>query len=229
MAAPHKLVLFVEGEGDRDAVLVKRILTAQQLWQGLSLDPQPFVVGELGKLVRNEASDWIRFLKAAAKSRRPLGGVLLLVDGDMDRLRGKPFCACEVARYLAGRAREAGGGVLFSVAVVAALREFESWLLAGVESLAGNLLTGGRPGVRAGTTSPSGDLEKAPRDAKGWLRKYMASGYKPTTDQRALTELVALDMIRQRNLRSFRRLESAVTQLAGAIGSGNHVSTPTGP
>jgi hypothetical protein len=226
MPAPKRLVPFVEGKGDEEAVpaLLKRLLTQRRAWDVVSLD-RPFTVGNVGRLVRQDGADWVRWLKAAARTRRPLGAVLLVMDGDVDRLLGKPFCPRDLGCYLSRRACEAGGGRTFSVASVFALREYESWLIAGVESLAGKLLPNGRAGVRAGVVPPGGDLE-AMRDAKGWLNRQMASGYKPTTDQKPLTELADIDLIRRRNLRSFRRLASAVEQLVGAVRTGVHVATP---
>jgi hypothetical protein len=104
--------------------------------------------------------------------------------------------------------------------------EYETWLIAGVESLAGKPLPDGRPGVKAGAVAPSGNLEEAPRAAKGWLNANMDRGYKPAKDQKALTEMVDVELIRKRGLRSFRRLENAVEQLADAVRSEQHVVTP---
>jgi len=57
----------------------------------------------------------------------------------------------------------------------------------------------------------------------------MNTGYKPTRDQAELTRLVDLNVIRQQKMRSFRRLESAITELINAIRSGEHAVTPTSP
>jgi hypothetical protein len=123
-------------------------------------------------------------------------------------------------------ASEAGGGSLFSVATVFAVKEYETWLIAGVESLAGKRLPDGRAGIKSGVTTPSGNLEEAPRDAKGWLNTQMPQGYKPAKDQEALTEMVDLETVRRRGLRSFRRLENALQQLLLAIRSDQHIVTP---
>jgi len=100
---------------------------------------------------------------------------------------------------------------------VFACQEFESWLIAGVESLAGKPLKDGRPGVKAGIAPPDKNLEAAPRDAKRWLRKATVSGYSPARDQAALAKIVDLDLIRNRPMRSFRRLENALSQIVSAI------------
>ena len=71
--------------------------------------------------------------------------------------------------------------------------------------------------IKSNAKAPEGDLEASPRDAKGWLGTIVEGGYKPTRDQAALTRLVDLEVIRARQLRSFRRLESAVSSLREAI------------
>ena len=52
-------------------------------------------------------------------------------------------------------------------------------------------------------------------------------GYKPTRDQAALTRLVDLEVIRARKLRSFRRLESAVSSLLEAIRHDRPIVSPS--
>jgi hypothetical protein len=224
---PKRLVLFVEGDGDLCAVpiLVKRLLTELNAWGSVLLDPNPFKVGSINRLLKDNSRNWIRWLEAAAKRSSP-GGVLLLIDGDVKRLGNRVFCAAEAARMLAREAKRARAGDLFSVATVFACQEFESWLIAGVESLAGKHFRDSRPAVRPGTTPPDADLESEPRDAKGWLSRVIESGYNPPRDQAGLTELVDLDLIRNRGMRSFRRLESALTQLVRAARDGRPVVTP---
>lgn len=222
--------MFLEGKGDLTAAptLVSHLLTEQNAWDAMFLDPDPFRVGELGGLAKDKGRNLIRWLKAAAK-RKNLGGVMLLVDGDLDRFLGGPFCCRTAACYLSERAREAGGGVHFSVATVIAVREYESWLIAGIEALAGKPLPDGRPGIKAGATAPPGNIEVAPRGAKGWLAHVMeASGYKPTVDQGPITKLLIKNLapLRNRQLRSFRRFESAIKQLVEACRTGQHVVTP---
>jgi hypothetical protein len=219
-----KLVLFVEGSGEVDAapVLVKRLLPSDA-WSSLILVPTPFRVKGWGYLLKEKGKKWIRLLKAATVAHRPLGGVLLLLDGD---IKGQAFCARNKAWELSKLAVDAGAGSLFSVATVFAVMEYETWLIAGVESLAGKPLPEGRRGVNQGVVAPTGNLEEAPRAAKSWLSGNMAMGYKPTEDQKVLTEMVDLEAIRKRGLRSFRRMENALQQLVDAIRSGQHVVTP---
>ncbi|OHB82361.1 MAG: hypothetical protein A2V98_05905 [Planctomycetes bacterium RBG_16_64_12] len=222
-----RLVLFVEGDGDASAVpvLVRRLLTELNAWDSLFLDLNPFVVGGVNRLFKDDSGNWLRWLGAAAK-RGSIGAVLVVLDGDLRRIRGKPFCAANVARELAQQSKRARAGDLFSVATVFACQEYESWLIAGVESLCGKPLKDGRPGVRPGTQPPGQNLELAPRDAKGWLKRVMESGYNPVRDSALLTEIVDFELIRNRPMRSFRRLESALSTIVGALRNQSHVVSP---
>src|SRR5262245_41851238 len=122
------IVLFVEGDGDVDAVpiLVKRLLTELNAWSTVRLDKDPFRVGELSKLIKNDWAEWKKYLAACMK-RKNVGAVLLLLDGDVKKIAGKAFCAVTVAKQLAQESAIQASGVTFSVAVVIALKEFESW------------------------------------------------------------------------------------------------------
>ena len=232
MAPPKRLVLFVEGQGDRDAVpvLVKQLLTDLAAWSDLFLDEQPFVVGSIAELTADNGKGWIAKLGAARK-RPKLGAVLLIQDGDLELIRKEPFCAAVFAARLADWAKQAGAGSLFSLAAVFACMEFESWMLACAECLAGAPLPDGRPGIRPGATAPAGDLELHPRNAKGWLDQQMDAGYKPTRDQQPLTQLLVrhLDAVRARGLRSFRRLENAVRLLVEAVRADAPIVSPAAP
>ncbi len=224
MPVRKKLVLFVEGDADERAVpvLVKQLLTSLNAWDALSLDPYPFRVGELANLVGRSESNWTNKLKAALK-RKDVGGVLLLLDGDTK----KGFCAKRAATDLAERATNTGAGVHYSVAIAFALQEYESWLIAGSEQLAGKLLPDGRPGLREGCAAPHGNLEIEPRGAKEWLSRHMSAGYKATTHQEPLTKLLLdhLDVVRGR-MRSFRRVENALRELVDAIRNNQHIASP---
>jgi len=162
------------------------------------------------------------------RSPSNLGGVLLLLDGDIKEVANAPFCSATVGKSLSEAAREVGGASTFSVACVFARQEYESWLIAGIEHLAGKTLPNGCT-VPGNITSPSDNLEENPRNAKGWLNKSIKGGYRPTRDQAALTQLLDLQVIRKREMRSFQRLEAAVAELVEAIRTGRHVVTPSEP
>jgi len=233
---PRKLVLFVEGEGDEQAVpiLVKKRLTELNAWQHVTLDEKegPFTLeGGVAKLLKGSGAEWLRLLQAALK-RRNVGAVLLLLDGDAKPMSlpghssKETFCAADVARCLAARAREVGAGSTFSVAVAFALQEYESWLLAGIDSLRGKPLPDGRPGVRADAELDPSEVQK--RGAKDVLRRMMQKRvYKPSIDQGHLTQLVDLGAIRLSDSRSFRRFDRAVEQLVAAMRTSEHIASPS--
>src|SRR5262249_118222 len=127
-----RLVLLVEGDGDVQAVpsLVGRLLTElPDDYRGvLFLDNAPMRIGGVHQSTGKRQGDLARPLGNAAK-RPKLGAALLILDGDTDRVEGKPFCAVETARTLAQRATAAGAGRQFSFAVVFLRQEYESLLL----------------------------------------------------------------------------------------------------
>lgn len=226
-----RLVLLVEGEGDAKAVpvLVKRLLTERAAWDAVHLDPEPIQIGEFAKMVKSNFDPLSRHLRWA-RQRGDLGACLVLLDGDTKRkyLPGESaFCAASAARRLVEVAEREGAGQVFSFAVVFACQEYESWLVAGARSFAGRSLDAGRIRFPESFDLPTSDLELAPRDAKEWFTKILGRRYKPATDQKVLTENVELERIRQRGMRSFRRLESAVDQLIAAIRGGSPIATPS--
>jgi len=228
--SPKRLVLLVEGQGDAQAapVLVERLLKEYAAFDVVFLDSlPPFRVGDYSKIKKNDFGEWRRLLRAATATRKNVGGCILLLDGDSPiEIEGKPFCAAKAARILVAEGEKVGAGKLFSLAVVFACMEFESWLIAGVESLQNRRLADGRQGIQNLPQSIPSDPETAPRGAKEWFRSVMATGYNPTRDQAELTRLVDLNVVRNRNPRSFRHLESAIQHIVAAIRSGNHVITP---
>ena len=119
-------------------------------------------------------------------------------------------------------AAEAGAGKIFSLAVVFACVEYETWIVAGAESLAGKSFKDGRQALPAGVEFPEGNPES---HGKRWLEKH-CQGYRPTRDQGALTELIDFRVVREKKLRSFARLEHAIDQLLEAAGKDTFISTP---
>lgn len=222
-----RLILCVEGKGDAAAVptLVKRLLGEIGPWRDLLPDDRPIEVRSAGNLMKNDFKVWKRYLASAMK-RRDARGVLLVLDGDIEMIGDKPFCPRDAARSLAQVAGKLGAGRIFSVAIVFACQEFETWLLAGIDSLVGQRLKDGRA-LLADVCAPDGDLEAHPRDAKGWLNGLVENGYNPARDQEALTRMVDLDAIRARELRSFRRLDAAVSSLREAVLNDRHIASPS--
>lgn len=233
MAGRKRLTLCVEGDGDREAAptLIRHFITQHNAWQWLDLDPAPAVkVGHVVGLLRAREPSWPRLLQSTIRSHRP-SGILLLLDGDVDLPKKEILCPGRLSRELCQVAREAGGGKMFSFAAVFALQEYESWLIAGVESLRGRALHDGRPGIRADAAAPERDLEGAPRDAKRWLKQHSACGYNSTTEQEPLTRLLLERPFPTRlaAMPSFQRLQRAVSRLIEGMRTGNHVLSPEPP
>lgn len=219
---PKKLVLMVEGQSEESSLpgLITRILKDVN-GQDVLYVSTTMRVGELHGLVnRGSEAEWIRFLNSAAKKDH-LGAVLLLLDGDAKARNGidtsegkKTFCARETASFLARRARkETVAGKAFSLAIVFARQELESWLLAGCPEFAVRIDRSGK------------DLERAPRDAKGEISALRKRPYKETTHQPELTRKLDFARVRPK-MRSFRRLENAIRQLVDAVRGGTPVCTP---
>jgi len=127
------------------------------------------------------------------------GGILVVADADDD-------CPIE----LADRLRELAGQQMSKLTVAVAVREFESWFLASIRSLAGH-----------GAVRPDADYPKDPdirRDAKGALSSLMATTYRATLHQPAFAEL--MDLGAAMRSRSFSHLVSSVGYLLGARGTG---------
>lgn len=222
--------MCVEGRGDLRSVpvLVRRILKERHdgYWEHLIVDPiDPLVLRGLHNITgtAEKQKNWLNKLGVAC-NRGNVGAVLLVLDGDSKQFEGQPFCPVSAACALAERAKSVRAGEAFSLACVFACKEFESWLIAGIESLAGKKI-GDRAGVKPATFAPEFDIE-ARRAAKEWLSDQMVNGYNPATDQLPLAEMVDLNLIRNRRLNSFERLEHAVVELVEAMRTGRHISSP---
>jgi Domain of unknown function (DUF4276) len=228
-----RLVLLGEGHGEVSAL---PILVRKLVQEKYSAGVDWFVDGAVirtnsSSLVqwdrqngKPDYSKWISRIELAAR-RREVGGVLAIYDGDFASFppgSGLPFCAATAAKKMAKAALAVGAGTRFSLSVVFARSEYETWLIAGVESLAGRRLADGRMLIPGGIGFPAGDPEA---HGKRWLESHCPS-YRPARDQSTLTELLDLQCIRAKNLRSFRRLENAVDQLHTAMGGGSHIATP---
>jgi Domain of unknown function (DUF4276) len=234
-----RLVIFVEGKGDIQAVpaLVQRVVNEMGAHDALFVDHVPFEARSVAKLVKDNCRNWHRWLEAAGKTRNNLGAVLLVLDGDADRVPSTwdaysnrfgsdAFCAYHTAAMLGHEARAVRAGDRYSLATVFAMKEFEAWLLAGVESLRGKSLAERRGNVPLEAMCPNIDLENI-RDAKGRL-KQVIPGYDQSLDQGVLAREIDLQAVQNRS-RSFRRFCSAMRELADAVRGDAHVLTPPLP
>ncbi len=138
---------------------------------------------------------------AHAQNKPDCAAVLVLVDADND-------CPVTEAKKLSKRCQEAVVSV--PVQVVYAHREFESWLLASIESIRGN------HGISENAFLQV-DVE-AVSNPKKWITDQMPHGmaYKETTHQAALAGQINLNLARMRS-RSFQRLCHALEQLVAGI------------
>lgn len=226
------LVLLGEGHGEVSAlpVLVGKLLREKDA-RGLLYVDRDVIRDSPFRLVKwdrprtqPDFSQWLSRIAIAAR-RRDVGGVLAVYDGDATHFPAgstSPFCASTAAKSMAAAAVSAGAGKVFSLSVVFACSEYETWLVAGAESLAGRPLRDGRLALPRNVSFPVGDPES---HGKRWLEKN-CPGYRPTRDQTALTELLDFQFVRAKKLRSFVRLEHALDQLLEAVSSGSHISKP---
>lgn len=82
-----RLVIFVEGEGDAAAIppLAQRVLTEIAAHDALFVDREPYRAKSVATLVKDNCRKWHNWLQTAG--RKPnLGAVLLVLDGDLDRV-----------------------------------------------------------------------------------------------------------------------------------------------
>ena len=215
-----RLVFLVEGEGDFSAVpsLAGRWLSDNPEWyQFVHFDTKPFQIGGIDKVSGKPKiqAEWQRYLKLAYTKRPNVGAIFAVLDGDLSKFEGKPFCAVEAARTLAERARDVGAGVLFSFGIAIICKEYESILLAAVAQL---------PGMVVGISIPQSPENI--RGAKEWLNDNSIEGYSQVPQQNELTKAVKDWGPVRKTHRSFRRFENALRQLVTAMCSETHVVTP---
>ena len=227
-----RLVLLGEGHGEVSAlpVLIAKLLQEKGTGSSLYLDRDVIRTGPARLVKWDKAkkqpdyTQWVARVSLAAR-RRDVGGVLAIYDGDAKMFpagSASAFCAAIAAKSMAASAVSAGASKIFSLSVVFACSEYETWLVAGVESLAGRHLSDGRLALPVHVKFPAGDVES---HGKRWLEQNCAS-YRPTRDQSLLTELLDLQSVRAKRLRSFARLEHAIDQLLEAVAKDRHISTP---
>ena len=183
------VVAIVEGDGEVAAlpVLLRRLndwLTPGRFVQV----PTPIRVRRERFLNRDD--EFRRHLLFAAAKCGDQGWILILLDADDDCPADQGPGILQKAQQLIPHRR---------ISVVLANREYEAWFIAGARSLSG------KRGFRMDDAEEIVDAE-TPRDAKGWLKRHMASrSYGETTDQPAFSSLVDLRLVHERS-RSFRKL-----------------------
>ena len=208
---PRIIVPVVEGPGDRSAVpiLLRRLLWEHFSNYDIGVDKTKSAKGK-PNLLRN----FEKFLRYAS-IEPSCAGILVLLDAD-DK------CPVEEAKGLMERATALG--LRQPVTIVEANRQYETWILANLDSQKGPEI---KTKLRiAEATSYRGEIENT--NAKIRLSSMMPSGraYKETRDQASLSPFIDIEHTRRRS-RSFRRLCHAVEEILCAIESGTPVVTPS--
>jgi hypothetical protein len=193
------IACIVEGHGEVPSlpILIRRIAAAHDLHWELKI-PEPIRIAKSRLLKVGELE---RAVELAARKTERKGGILILLDSDGD-------CPALESPKLASRIRQSHEDLLS--AVVMAKCEFESWFLAGAESLRGYR------GFPADLTPPPSP--ESVRGAKEWLSRQRPQdwSYRETLDQPALSAVVDLRPISTRS-RSFRKLEKEVIRLCTQV------------
>lgn len=195
----RNIVCIVEGDGEVRAVpvLLRRIAETRGVYD--LLVPPPIRVHRDQFLRRPEEFER-KLLLAAAKAAG--GMVMVLIDADDD-------CPVTLAKEIETRARPLIHGA--DLRVVVPNREYEAWLLATADSIAG------RRGLRADIEVPQ--QPDNIRNAKGWLSERIPGGrYHEVSDQPALTALIDVERAAERS-RSFRKLVKTIEAVLAATDS----------
>ncbi len=204
----NKIYAIVEGHGEANSppgggkpavvVLIGRIPHDLGYWRLFPAEKtHPFRMA-YGRFFRGDHLERaIRYHKKMSDC----GALLILLDMDDD-------CPKEKAAEISARKRKMEA-LPFTVTVVCAKREYESWFLASLET------------IIEGKSYPGSPEDK--RDAKGWLRK--AAGYRQTRHQAAYTGRIDFSIAKARS-RSFRRMYHALEEIVDAHQQARVIVTP---
>jgi len=207
------IVPIVEGPGDVEAapVLLRKILSEHLRSHDITV-AKPKKAG--GRSALDRAGGVEKFIEYAAVTP-DCGAILVLVDADDD-------CAPEWAKQISVRCYQLGINV--PIAIVCAVREYEAWFLASLDSIRGIPIRGSFAFKEDAVYD--GDLE-ALSGVKEWISHQLPPGraYKETTDQASMTALIDIPLAIS-NSRSFRRLCHAVEELQAAMDSGSAITSP---
>jgi len=196
-----KVVPIVEGHGEEDAVpILLRKLICEHL-QACDIEVDRPIRKKRSELVNpDELARWVRIAAQVAGCV----GIVVIFDADDD-------CAATLGPQLTEFAREHIESI--PVYVVLAVREYESWLLASIDSLKG------KAGLRQDPELPSGGPESK-RDAKGWIERNMIERpYVETLHQAKMTNWLDVNLA-AKNSRSFRKLLNDVEDLVERVRDG---------
>lgn len=173
---------IVEGHGDVQSI---RILI-QRLFPEVEV-ARPIRAPRAKILSDEQLARYAKLCVSNVRERGAVGGIVLLFDSDDD-------CAVSISQSRRAKLRDASG---LPAECVLAVREFESWLVAG-----------------DGQYRYEGEIE-VKRNPKGVLKEWYGR-YRETVDQPGLTAKIDLDQVRSRS-RSFRAFDSALVRLMDGI------------
>ena len=172
-----RLACIVEGHGEVSAVPVLLRRIGQAIGSHIQLNIHLPIRFDRSKIVRPGEIE--KAIQLAAAKVGSVGGILIILDADDD-------CPAELGPNLMQRSRIARKDM--PIAVVLATREFESWIIAGANSI--------RERFREETLDRLPEAENI-RGAKEWLRARLKNGrYSPTVDQASLTALFDIEKAR---------------------------------
>jgi hypothetical protein len=207
-----KIVPLVEGYGEVDAVplLLRRGLEHLQRWDFEIARPRN--AHGCGNLTKPNGLE--KFMLLCLKEP-DCSAIFVLMDIDAG-------CATNLAHHFSHRIRLMVPPV--PVVIVFARREYESWFLASISTLAGKNI-GVRLGLPADCVAP-GDPESI-ANPKAWLTERMPQGraYKETEDQAPMTHSMDHQLV-SNTCRSFRRFQHAIQQLVQAVDQGQVIVSP---
>ena len=189
---------IVEGPGDVAAVpvLLRRLLHEAMLRPDTTVMRPVNCTGK-GNL-RKRIQDYISYCLG-----NNCDAILVLFDADSD-------CALELVREVCEKCR--GLNLPVPIAVVCAVREYETWFLASVESAAGG----------QGRAEPNPESVVNPKER---LKALLGGRYRETEHQAGLSAKLDLDATAGTR-RSFRRLRHAVEELVDAIDANTPMVSP---
>ena len=193
-----KIQPVVEGRGEVEAfpVLLRRLQELSSEWQFSIARP----IRQNSSIIRQE----LNFKKAIklARIQEDCGGILVLFDLEDD-------CPADIGPQLQQWADDLSLNV--PCCVVLAYREYETWFLAGIESLRGYR------NIRS--DAEKFDYPEQNRDSKGQLETRMMPDcyYRETLDQAPLSALVDIKQVAGRS-RSFKKLISCYAWILSEMG-----------
>lgn len=217
------MALYIVGEGQGEQDALPTLIYRMRDHLGLEL-PHHGSRHSWKKLLLTQPH--IHAVCGQVRTTSDCDALLLTRDSDNAQLRDADcprFTAPEIAGWV--RALQ----LPFPTAVVLFYREYETLFLAGAEGMAGRDVLDHRNRISAtipadATAHPS---PEHPRDAKGWVRSKLVTGYKPVLFQASLTRMLDLDVMESTGLSSYRRLVRALRFLSTNLGAAGAVYPPS--